>query len=103
MSAWRDIRCGEPRPEGAGRTRTLAGWAARRRDHGGLIFIDLRDETGVTQLVVNPEHAPDAAATAHGVRNEFVLEATGTVVRRAPETVNPKMPPGEVELQVEGL
>jgi aspartyl-tRNA synthetase len=103
MSTWRDIRCGDPRPDDAGRTVTLAGWAARRRDHGGLIFIDVRDETGVTQLVVNPEVAPDAARTAHEVRNEYVLQATGTIVRRAPETVNPKMPTGEVELQVESL
>src|SRR3954464_4856160 len=101
--SWRDLRCGEPRPEHEGREVTLAGWAARRRDHGGLIFIDLRDESGVTQLVVNPEVAPDAARTAHEVRNEFVLQATGTIVRRAPETVNPRMPTGEVELQVESL
>jgi aspartyl-tRNA synthetase len=100
---WRDLRCGEPRPDHEGRTVTLAGWAARRRDHGGLVFIDVRDETGVTQLVVNPENAPDAAAIAHGVRNEYVLQATGQIVRRAPETVNPKMPTGEVELQVESL
>jgi len=101
--SWRDTRCGEPRPEHEGRTVTLAGWAARRRDHGGLVFIDLRDETGVTQLVVNPEHSPGAAAVAHGVRNEFVLQATGTVVRRAPETVNPRMETGEVEVQVDEL
>ena len=101
--SWRDLRCGEPRPEHEGRTATLAGWAARRRDHGGLIFIDLRDETGVTQLVVNPEHAPAAAAVAHDVRNEYVLQATGQIVRRSPETVNPKMATGEVELQVEAL
>ena len=103
MSQWRDIRCGDARPEDAGRKVTLAGWTARRRDHGGLIFIDLRDETGVTQLVVNPENAPDAAATAHGVRNEFVLQATGEIVHRSPETVNAKMPTGEIELQVESL
>jgi aspartyl-tRNA synthetase len=103
MSGWRDLRCGEPRPEHEGRTVTLAGWAARRRDHGGLVFIDLRDESGVTQLVVNPEHAPDAAAVAHQVRNEYVLQATGKIVRRAPETVNTRMPTGEIELQVETL
>src|SRR5712691_7627026 len=100
---WRDLRCGESRPVHEGRTVTLAGWAARRRDHGGLVFIDLRDETGVTQLVVNPENAPDAAAVAHEVRNEFVLQARGIVVRRSPETVNPKMPTGEVEVQVDQL
>jgi aspartyl-tRNA synthetase len=100
---WRDLRAGEPRPEHEGRRATLAGWAARRRDHGGLVFIDLRDETGVTQLVVNPEHSAAAAEVAHGVRNEFVLQATGTIVRRSPEAVNPKMPTGEVELQVDEL
>jgi aspartyl-tRNA synthetase len=103
MSTWRDLYCGVPRPDDAGRAVTLAGWVARRRDHGGLIFIDLRDETGVTQLVVNPENAPDAAAVAREVRNEFVLQAGGTIVQRTPETVNPKMPTGEVELQVETL
>jgi aspartyl-tRNA synthetase len=103
MSAWRNLHCGEPRPADAGRAVTLAGWVARRRDHGGLIFIDLRDETGVTQLVVNPENAPDAAAIAREVRNEFVLQASGTIVQRTPETVNAKMPTGEVELQVETL
>ncbi|MBD0348981.1 MAG: aspartate--tRNA ligase [Thermoleophilia bacterium] len=103
MSAWRDLGCGEPRAGHEGRTVTLAGWAARRRDHGGLVFIDLRDETGVTQLVVNPERAAAAAAVAHGVRNEYVLQATGTVVRRSPETVNPRMATGDVELQVDDL
>src|SRR6266498_5300315 len=101
--SWRDLRCGEPLPEHEGRTVTLAGWTARRRDHGGLVFVDLRDETGVTQLVVNPENAPGAATVAHEVRNEFVLQARGPVVRRSPETVNPKMPTGEVEVQVEEL
>src|SRR3954467_13904450 len=101
--SWRDLRCGEPRPEHEGREVTLAGWAARRRDHGGLVFIDLRDESGVTQLVLNPEHAPQATEVAHGVRNEFVLQARGTVVRRSVETVNPKMATGDVEVQVEEL
>jgi len=101
--SWRDLMCGEPGSEHVGRALSLAGWVARRRDHGGLVFVDLRDRTGVTQLVVNPEHAPDAAATAHELRNEFVVRAEGQVVARAPETVNPAMPTGEVELQVERL
>jgi len=101
--SWRDLRCGEPRLEQAGRTLTLAGWAARRRDHGGLVFVDLRDRTGVTQLVINPERAPEAAALAGEIRNEFVLQARGELVARSSETVNPKMPTGEVELAVDAL
>ncbi len=100
---WRDLGSGELRKEHAGRVLTLAGWAARRRDHGGLIFVDLRDESGVSQLVINPERAPDAAKLAHAIRNEYVLRAEGEVVERSAETVNPNMPTGEVELQVNGL
>ena len=100
---WRDVMCGDPRAEDVGRTLTLAGWAARRRDHGGLVFIDLRDRSGLMQLVVNPERAPVAAELAKEIRNEFVLRATGQVVARGPETVNRKMPTGEVELQVDEL
>jgi aspartyl-tRNA synthetase len=103
MSSWRDVRCGEPRPEHEGRRVSLAGWTAKRRDHGGLVFIDLRDESGVCQLVVNPERSPEAAAVAHDVRNEFVLRAEGEIVRRAPEVVNTNLPTGEVELQVDRL
>jgi aspartyl-tRNA synthetase len=100
---WRDLMCGEVCPEHVGRRLTLAGWADARRDHGGLIFVDLRDKTGICQLVMNPERAPAAAETAHAVRNEFVLRAEGEVVRRAPEAVNPNIPTGEVELQVDAL
>ena len=81
----------------------LSGWAARRRDHGGLVFVDLRDRSGLMQLVVNPERAPDAAELAKEIRNEFVLRVRGEVVARSPETVNAKMPTGEVELQVDEL
>ena len=100
---WRDLMCGEPRADQVGERLTLAGWVARRRDHGGLVFIDLRDHTGVCQLVVNPENAPEAAGVAHQVRNEFVLRAEGELVRRESEAINPSLPTGEVELQVDNL
>jgi aspartyl-tRNA synthetase len=101
--SWRDFMCGEPRAEHVGRTLTFAGWAARRRDHGGLVFVDLRDHTGLMQLVVNPERSAAAAELAKEIRNEFVLQATGEIVARSPETVNAKMATGEVELQVDEL
>ncbi len=100
---WRDVGAGELRKEHVGERHTLAGWAARRRDHGGLVFVDLRDATGVCQLVVNPERAQEAAGPAHEIRNEFVLQAEGEVAARAPENVNPGLPTGEVELQVDRL
>jgi aspartyl-tRNA synthetase len=101
--SWRDQLAGELRSEHVGRTLTLAGWVTRRRDHGGLIFVDLRDHTGLAQLVINPERSPEAAKAAHEIRNEFVLKASGEVVARAPEAVNLKLPTGEVELQVDEL
>ena len=94
---------GELRKEQVGERLALAGWAAKRRDHGGLVFIDLRDESGLAQLVINPERAPAAAQVAHEIRNEFVLRAVGEVAARAPEAVNPNLPTGEVELQVDEL
>ncbi|HET8743241.1 MAG TPA: aspartate--tRNA ligase [Gaiella sp.] len=101
--SWRDLMCGELRREHVGRSLTLAGWVARRRDHGGLVFVDLRDHTGVTQLVVNPERSPAAAELAGELRNEFVVQAHGEVVARSAETVNPRMETGEVELAVDDL
>jgi aspartyl-tRNA synthetase len=95
--------CGEPRADHVGSTLMLAGWASRRRDHGGLVFVDLRDGTGITQLVLNPERSPQAAELAGEIRNEFVLQARGELVARAPETVNPRMATGEVELAVDEL
>jgi aspartyl-tRNA synthetase len=95
--------CGEVRAEHVGRRLRLAGWADTRRDHGGLVFIDLRDRTGLCQIVVNPERAPSAMEAAHVTRNEFVLHAEGEVAPRAPEAVNPNLATGEVELQVDKL
>jgi aspartyl-tRNA synthetase len=103
VSPWRDLYCGQVRPEHVGQTVTVAGWVARRRDHGGLIFIDVRDHTGIVQLVVNPERAPKAASTAHEIRSEFVVQGRGEVVRRAPDAINPNIPTGEVEIQVDEL
>ena len=101
--SWRDLGSGEVRPKHVGQHLKLAGWVARRRDHGGLLFIDLRDQTGLCQLVVNPERSPKAAAAAHGIRNEFVLQAEGEVAARESANVNPNLPTGAVEVQVDHL
>src|SRR3954463_790081 len=101
--SWRDLTCGEPRKERVGERLTVAGWIDTRRDHGGLIFLDLPDHTGKPQLAVTPEHAAEAAATAKELRNEFVIQATGTLVARAPEAVNPNLPTGQIEVQVDEL
>jgi aspartyl-tRNA synthetase len=96
---YRDTWCGEvlgERPEAR-----VAGWVHRRRDHGGLIFVDLRDRTGVVQLVFNPDEAGEAFELAHGLRAEDVISASGPVLRRSEETVNPELPTGRFELRVE--
>ena len=101
--SWRDLGAGEARPEHVGQRHTLAGWVARRRDHGGLVFVDLRDQSGVCQLVINPERAAEAASAAREIRNEFVLQVEGEIAARDRENVNPNLPTGEVELQVDRL
>jgi aspartyl-tRNA synthetase len=103
MSEWRNLPGSKLLPADEGRTLTLAGWVARRRDLGGLIFVDLRDEGGVVQLVINPENAAAAAAAAHDLRNEFVIRVRGSVVKRAEGTVNKNIATGEIEVQVSEL
>ena len=93
----RTLYCGELRAEHVDQTVTLCGWAHRRRDHGGVIFIDLRDREGLAQIVCNPERQ-EAFSAAERVRGEFVLRVTGKVRRRPAGTVNPELPTGEVEV-----
>jgi aspartyl-tRNA synthetase len=100
MGAWkRTHSCGALRAADAGRSVTLMGWAFRRRDHGGLVFVDLRDREGLTQCVFDPKEAPEAHGKVEGVRAEFVLAVRGTVVPRPPGTENPKLPTGAVEVR----
>ncbi|MBM4410255.1 MAG: aspartate--tRNA ligase [Chloroflexi bacterium] len=90
--------CGELRAEHAGEQVTLAGWVHRRRDHGGLIFLDLRDSTGLVQVVFHPEQEPAASAVAAEVRNEYVLGIHGEVTARRAGTENPELSTGAIEV-----
>ncbi len=96
---YRTHTAGQLRAEDAGSDARLAGWVHRRRDHGPLIFLDLRDRHGITQVVIDKADAPEAHATASRVRSEFVVAVRGTVAKRLPGTENPKLPTGEIELQ----
>jgi aspartyl-tRNA synthetase len=100
---YRDAWCGQLTAERAGTQARVAGWVHRRRDHGGLIFIDLRDRSGLLQLVFHPETSAQAHEAAHALRSEDVLTAVGTVVRRDAQNVNPNLATGEIELSVTGL
>ena len=81
----------------------VAGWVHRRRDHGGLVFVDVRDRSGLVQAVFNPEHAPEAHEQAHALRSEWVISVRGEVTPRSEETVNPALPTGEVEIRVQSV
>ncbi|MBC7106263.1 MAG: aspartate--tRNA ligase, partial [Firmicutes bacterium] len=100
----RTHRCGELTTHDVGKRVTLAGWVHARRDHGGLIFIDVRDRAGIVQVVVSPQVAePEAFRAAEAVRSEYVVRVTGEVRRRPPGTENPRLATGEVEVYAQAV
>jgi aspartyl-tRNA synthetase len=101
-NSYRDTWCGEVLEDRVDSEVRVAGWVHRRRDHGGLVFIDLRDRTGIVQLVFNPDSSGAAFELGHRLRAEDVLSAAGAVVRRSEETVNPELATGAFELRVAG-
>jgi aspartyl-tRNA synthetase len=88
--------CGELNKENIDQTVEICGWVNRRRDHGGVIFLDMRDKRGIAQVVINPDNAD--FSIAEGIRNEFVLKITGTVIARADGLANPKLASGDIEI-----
>jgi len=101
MHAYRTHRCGDLRRESVGHRVRVSGWVNRRRDHGGLLFLDLRDHYGITQCVIEPDSP--AFTEADRCRAEWVVTVTGPVVARTPETINPELPTGEVEIRIEEI
>ncbi len=95
--------CGELRKKHIGETVTLYGWVDRRRDHGGVIFLDLRDRSGIVQIVSDPQRTPDSYQQANTLRNEYVVEITGRVTQRPEESLNPRLPSGEVEIYADKI
>ena len=95
--------CGQPRIEHVGETVSLCGWVDRRRDHGGVIFLDLRDRTGLVQIVSDPERTPDSYPHADALRNEYVVRVTGRVFERPEESLNPRLPTGKVEVYADQI
>src|SRR5688500_17423778 len=100
----RSAYCGEPRATAVGNEMILVGWVHRRRDHGGVIFVDLRDRTGLCQVVFNPDNlSPDDFAQAHQLKDEFVLAVRGRVQDRPEGTVNPNLPTVEIEVMTSSV
>jgi aspartyl-tRNA synthetase len=99
MHAYRTHTCGQLRKDAVGTRVRISGWVNRRRDHGGLVFLDLRDHYGITQVLIEPDGA--AFAEVDTCRSEWVVTVTGTVVARSPETINKDLPTGEVEIRIE--
>lgn len=101
--AYRTHTCGELNSSNVGQHVTLAGWVNRRRDHGGLIFLDIRDRYGVTQVICDPERSPEAHRVASEVRSEYVIQVSGTVVHRLAGTENPQLSTGEIEVAADTI
>ncbi|MEG5038299.1 MULTISPECIES: aspartate--tRNA ligase [unclassified Microcoleus] len=99
----RTYYCGELRSKHIGETVTLYGWVDRRRDHGGVIFLDVRDRSGIVQIVSDPERTPDSYHGAEALRSEYVLKITGRVSSRPEDSLNPKLPTGEVEIYADEI
>src|SRR3989338_6776368 len=95
--------CGQLRRTDAGSDVTLCGWVDTRRDHGGVIFIDLRDRYGKTQVVFNPEHNAEAHKEASVLRSEYVIAVKGNVLERPGDMINPKLETGEIEVMIDKL
>jgi aspartyl-tRNA synthetase len=100
---YRTHTCGDLNRENVGQQVTLAGWVNRRRDHGGLIFIDLRDRYGITQVICDPERSAEAHRVASELRSEYVVQVTGTVVPRLPGTENPNLRTGAIEVAADHI
>ena len=100
---YRTNTCGELTIDAVGQQVTLAGWVNRRRDHGGLIFLDLRDRYGMTQVVCDPERSLEAHRVASEVRSEYVIQVSGKVVQRLPGTENPQLSTGQIEVAAEEI
>jgi aspartyl-tRNA synthetase len=102
-NAYRDAWCGDLDATRAGSAARVSGWVHNRRDHGGLIFVDLRDRAGILQLVFHPENGAALFAAAERLRGEYVISVAGNVVRRDAQNINPNLPTGEIELQVTSM
>ncbi len=101
LGDWRaDRGCGTLRSEDIGRELTVIGWVDTRRDHGGIVFIDVRDRTGILQVVFDPDDDAESHRRAHGLRSEYVIAVRGKLAKRPPETLNTELPTGEVEVRV---
>jgi aspartyl-tRNA synthetase len=103
LAAMRTDYCGDLRADQVGETVTLFGWVDRRRDHGGVIFLDLRDRSGIVQIVSDPERTPESYPQADHLRNEYVVKVTGRVTHRPEDSLNPRLPTGQVEIYADQI